>query len=75
MVLIFTTITLIGCGGDRYYIKSDYTPEQWHKDKTECHYQARANTVNVNSVIETAFVMRDLMDLCLKSKGYTLQQQ
>ena len=77
------TLMLTGCVAKKTFTKPGLTQTQWSQDLAECEYEVALSTQNVNygytstfaQALDQALRRRDLIEMCLKVRGYTEHKQ
>ena len=80
---VATILAVTGCAQKKIFTKPGLTQAQWDRDYAQCEYEATSSTQNVDysyqsvvgQALDQALRRRNLMELCLKAKGYVEQKQ
>lgn len=82
IAVVFLVAVLSGCAQKKIFTKSGFTQAEWEQDLAQCQYEAASSTQGVDYSYQTVFGQsldqalrrRDLVELCLRAKGYVEQK-
>lgn len=69
------SLFLLACAGPRIYAKPGATVDDFESDKAFCMAQAQAATTYQQNPFIAVSQQRDILDLCLRGKGWREQGQ
>ncbi|MGD9610903.1 MAG: hypothetical protein AB7U59_15980 [Desulfovibrionaceae bacterium] len=71
LIMMLLALVVGGCGGRTYYKNPSASPAQEQKDYSECDFEAAKATGNLPSKAEREDRLKELVDKCMKARGYT----
>ena len=71
LMIAVTAVLLAGCGGRVAYKNPNASQAQQEQDYRECDFEAAKATGNLADKGDREDRMKDLVDKCMRARGYT----
>ena len=81
VLLTCCAIASAGCAQKKIFTKPSFSQAEWGRDMADCRFKAASSTQNVDygyrtvfgQTLDQAIRRNELIELCLRAKGYSQQ--